>query len=196
MAPCVSSLPMTLQAESHRWLKRQVLIEVGAMQLVAAQTRDRSVIARIDYIRANRVGTGVNLAVAAKAEVRIEGTYQVTSAVVSDLNHTSLVPRWTSSASNTSLPTRFELDQNYPNPFNPTTKISFALPVAGHVSIGIFNVLGQRVTSLIDEHLEAGRHSISWDSRDSHGGIVSSGVYFYRIAAEGFVETKKMMLLK
>ncbi|MEW5795172.1 MAG: T9SS type A sorting domain-containing protein [Candidatus Zixiibacteriota bacterium] len=89
------------------------------------------------------------------------------------------------------LPTEYSLSQNYPNPFNPITEIDFALPRASNVKLEIFNIMGQRVASLIDKHLEAGTHTVIWD-----GSHVASGVYFYRIEASDFVETKKMLLLK
>jgi len=94
------------------------------------------------------------------------------------------------------LPTEYALAQNYPNPFNPTTDINFSLPVDSKVSLEVYNVLGQRVTSLVDGQLPAGNHTVTWDGTNSDGGQVSSGVYFYRISAEQFSETKKMMLLK
>jgi hypothetical protein len=92
---------------------------------------------------------------------------------------------------NDNLPTSFALNQNYPNPFNPTTIISFALPIATHVTLDIYNVLGQRVTTLVDGQMDAGPHEVEWDAAGS-----SSGVYFYRISAQNFSETKKMLLLK
>lgn len=94
------------------------------------------------------------------------------------------------------LPTEFELSQNYPNPFNPTTTISFSLPAAGNVSLEVFNVLGQKVRTLVDGDMTAGLHSVEWDGRNEGGVGVSSGVYFYRIATDNNVETKKMMMLK
>ena len=91
------------------------------------------------------------------------------------------------------LPTVFALDQNYPNPFNPSTEISFALPNAGHVSLTIYNVLGQEVERLVNEHMDAGNHTVTWEASN-----YSSGVYFYRLIADNdkFVKTNKMMILK
>jgi len=94
------------------------------------------------------------------------------------------------------LPDLFVLSQNYPNPFNPETRIEFALPRASHVKIEVFNILGQSVRTLVDERLSAGYKAVNWDSRDNHGVEISSGVYFYRITAGDFVESKKMLLLK
>jgi hypothetical protein len=89
------------------------------------------------------------------------------------------------------LPSLFTLNQNYPNPFNPVTIISYSLPVATDVKIDIFNILGQRVATLMNEHQEAGEHSITWNASP-----YSSGVYFYRITTGEAVGTKKMLLLK
>jgi hypothetical protein len=94
------------------------------------------------------------------------------------------------------LPTDYALEQNYPNPFNPSTDIQFALPADSKVSLEIYNVLGQRVNTLVNGEMPAGDHTVTWDGRNSSGGSVSSGVYFYRIQATNFVETKKMMMLK
>ena len=96
-----------------------------------------------------------------------------------------------SGATDASLPETFALNQNYPNPFNPDTRISFDIPVTAEVNLTIYNVLGQEVVTLVDKMLEAGSHTVEWDASS-----YSSGVYFYRISAEKFTETKKMMLLK
>jgi len=89
------------------------------------------------------------------------------------------------------LPESYALSQNYPNPFNPSTEINFDLPVASKVSLVIYNVLGQEVETLVNKDMEAGSHTVTWDASN-----YSSGVYFYRISAEKFSETKKMMMLK
>ena len=94
------------------------------------------------------------------------------------------------------LPTEFALAQNYPNPFNPDTQIGFSLPVESDVELSVFNVLGQKVTTLTFGKLPAGNHSVTWHGTDSDGSQVASGIYFYRISAENFAATKKMMLLK
>ncbi len=90
-----------------------------------------------------------------------------------------------------SLPTTFALEQNYPNPFNPTTTIRFGLLNAAFVTLKIFNLLGQEVATLVNEKREAGQHSVQWNARD-----LASGVYFYRLLAGSFLETKKLILIK
>lgn len=89
------------------------------------------------------------------------------------------------------LPTEFSVSQNYPNPFNPVTTINYALPTPMHVKLDIYNVLGQKVITLVDEQQPAGQYTTHWDGRDC-----SSGVYFYRLVTDQATETKKMVLLK
>ncbi|MCP4703636.1 MAG: T9SS type A sorting domain-containing protein [candidate division Zixibacteria bacterium] len=89
------------------------------------------------------------------------------------------------------IPENFVLKQNYPNPFNPSTKIEFALPRAEFVTVEIFNILGEKVESLVSKELTAGSYSVTWDA-----GNISSGIYFYKINAGEFSETKKMTLVK
>jgi hypothetical protein len=89
------------------------------------------------------------------------------------------------------LPTSFELAQNYPNPFNPTTQISYSIPTSGIVSIAVYNVLGQKVATLVDGQEDAGVHVVEFD-----GSSLASGMYFYRIDTQNFSETKKMVMLK
>jgi hypothetical protein len=89
------------------------------------------------------------------------------------------------------LPKDFGLKQNYPNPFNPLTTIQFSVPNSSVVSLRVYNLLGIEVTSLINERVSAGPHLVDWNARG-----VASGIYFYRLKAGDFVETKKMILLK
>jgi hypothetical protein len=84
----------------------------------------------------------------------------------------------------------------YPNPFNPSTTISFDLPEAMHVSLGIYDVQGKRVASLVNGTREAGASSVLWDGRDSQGVSLASGVYFYRLEAGGRVLTRRLVLVK
>ncbi len=94
------------------------------------------------------------------------------------------------------LPKSFALHQNYPNPFNPSTTIEYALPKAAHVKITIFNILGQKVTTLFDQPQVAGYHTVIWSRMTSQGKPAATGIYFYRIEAGEFVDSKKMLLLK
>ena len=88
-------------------------------------------------------------------------------------------------------PSGFALDQNYPNPFNPTTNISYSLGRTSEVKLEIFNVLGQKVQTLVDERKNPGTYRITFDARN-----LSSGMYFYKLSTSGFTQTKKMVLIK
>ena len=85
----------------------------------------------------------------------------------------------------------FELLQNYPNPFNPSTSISFNLPKASNVELVVYNQLGQAVSTVVNTRLNAGAHSYEWNAGD-----LPSGVYFYRLSAEGFNAARKMVLIR
>jgi hypothetical protein len=99
------------------------------------------------------------------------------------------------------VPASFSLCQNYPNPFNPITKIQFKV---GSLEFGepirttlvIYNILGQKVRTLVDEEISLGNHQVIWDGRNERGKVVSSGIYFYRLKAGEFTETKRMVFLK
>lgn len=90
----------------------------------------------------------------------------------------------------------FEVSQNYPNPFNPMTNISYSLNRAGHVELVVYNVLGRKVVTLVDEHQPAGPHTVTWNGIDAQGNNVAGGIYFYRVSTAEFKVTRKMLYLK
>ena len=94
------------------------------------------------------------------------------------------------------LPSTFVLYQNYPNPFNPTTTVEFSLSAAADVRLDIYNILGQRVTTLLDEKLPSGAHRVVWDATNGDGQRVATGIYLYKLQVDSDKETKKMMFLK
>ena len=94
------------------------------------------------------------------------------------------------------VPGQFMLAQNHPNPFNPDTRIEFALDVASPVKLEVFNTLGRKVRTLVDEHLSSGVHTVSWDARSDDGDRVPSGTYLYRLTTGTRVVSKTMTLLK
>ena len=93
------------------------------------------------------------------------------------------------------LPERFELGANYPNPFNPSTMIPYQLPAAMHVRLEVFNLLGQRVATLVDGEKPAGFHTASWDATGKDGQAVGAGVYLYRLTGDGVQATRSMLLI-
>ena len=95
-----------------------------------------------------------------------------------------------------SIPMEFALHQNYPNPFNPTTSISYAIPNAGKVTLVIYDMMGREVRTLVDNNMDVGYQSATWDATNNLGNPVGAGVYIYQIQADGFTQSKKMILLK
>ena len=93
--------------------------------------------------------------------------------------------------SNQNIPETYSLKQNFPNPFNPSTTIRYSVPKAGFITIKVYNILGELVSTLINEYRQAGNYEIKFN-----GSNLSSGVYFYRMQAGNFVEAKKLILLK
>ena len=90
----------------------------------------------------------------------------------------------------------FQLQPNYPNPFNPSTTIHYAMEQAGTVELSIYDLLGRKVRSLVQENKPAGAYSVLWNGRDDAGRLVASGSYFYQLRVGAFISTKRMLLLK
>jgi len=89
------------------------------------------------------------------------------------------------------IPVEYGLDQNYPNPFNPNTTINYQLPAKNHVSLKVYDILGNLITTLVDQEMEAGYYNVNWNASQ-----LASGLYIYRIISGSFVSTKKMILMK
>jgi len=98
---------------------------------------------------------------------------------------------WIDENSGKTYPNKFNLSQNYPNPFNSRTIINYELPTTNEVDLAIYNLLGQRVATLVNERKRAGSYQVEWDASG-----FSSGVYYYRIDAGEFVDVKKMILIR
>jgi hypothetical protein len=94
------------------------------------------------------------------------------------------------------IPESFALHANYPNPFNPTTTISYDLPKRSQVTLGIYDILGKKIKTLLNQSQDAGKRIAIWDGTDNLGRQVSAGVYLYQIQAGAFTQTRKMLLLK
>jgi len=88
-------------------------------------------------------------------------------------------------------PVRFSLEQNYPNPFNPTTTIKYQIPELSFLTIKVYDVVGNEITALVNEEKQIGSYEVNFDATG-----IPSGVYFYRLQAEDFAETKKMVLIR
>ena len=102
----------------------------------------------------------------------------------------------TKTAQNQFVPAAFELYQNYPNPFNPTTVIQYDVPKTSRVTIEIFNVLGQKVRTLVNQKQPAGRYRVTWDARNDNGELVTAGLYICRMKTKEFVKSLSLVLVK
>jgi len=99
-------------------------------------------------------------------------------------------------SSSKQIPRVFALSQNYPNPFNPSTKFNVDMPKQSHLEITVYDILGQRVNTLVDEVRDAGSYTVTWDGRLSQGATAASGIYFVRMKADQFTAVQKMVLMK
>ncbi|MCI0331410.1 MAG: FG-GAP-like repeat-containing protein [candidate division Zixibacteria bacterium] len=129
----------------------------------------------------------------AKQNLRLEPAYRF---IASKDRHFELTVAPKTAGQVALLPTKYDLHQNLPNPFNPQTLIKYDLPEAANVRLEVFNLLGQKVATLVNRYEAAGSKSVVWDGTDERGAKVSSGVYFYKLVAGDYVATKKMMLVK
>ncbi len=89
------------------------------------------------------------------------------------------------------VPSEYSLAQNFPNPFNPSTNIKFELPISGHVKLTVFDLTGREISVLINESRQAGVYNVDFDA-----SLFASGIYFYKLVAGDFTDTKKMLLIK
>ena len=94
------------------------------------------------------------------------------------------------------IPTHYTLSQNYPNPFNPVTTITYELPQESYISLEVYNMKGQQVTSLASKGQEAGKYTVQWDGTDLNGNKVSSGIYLYKLKTSDYTNIRKMVLMK
>jgi 5-hydroxyisourate hydrolase-like protein (transthyretin family) len=155
------------------------------MQLYSSQSSGKVTVGLLDLSGQGRITAGVTML------LTVTGEAFVIAAIGSDENGRAVPISVEPLKKNTTVPDAYSLSQNYPNPFNPTTEINFRLPEASDVRLEIFNIMGQKVATLVNRRLEAGEYSFVWD-----GSEVASGIYLYRFQADDFSATKKMVLMK
>jgi K319L-like, PKD domain/Secretion system C-terminal sorting domain/FIMAH domain/WD40-like Beta Propeller Repeat len=112
-------------------------------------------------------------------------------AIIDAVNAASAPKIALESAEIATLPTNYALEQNYPNPFNPVTTIQFSVPRESYVRLKVYNAFGAEVATLVDQHVATGTYKVNWDA-----SRLASGFYLYRLEAEGFAQTKKLLLMK
>lgn len=127
-------------------------------------------------------GNLINMKTTGTYKFTINGidSMQITSSVITGISEPSPV-----------VPSKFALSQNYPNPFNPSTLISFDIPKQAIVKLVVYDILGRIVKTLVDEMKSPGNYKVRFDA-----SMITSGVYFYRITADNFTDSKKLLLIK
>jgi hypothetical protein len=154
-----------------------------------------------DTLKLQSSNDSLTLSASGTGKFVIKGVAWYNNKMVSVSPAFSVAASITAIAKDELLPSEYKLFQNYPNPFNPSTTISWQLAAKSFVTLKIYNVLGNEVATLVNENQNAGKHSISFNAGQSLGNGqlkngLTSGIYFYRIKAGGFTETKKLVLLK
>lgn len=151
----------------------------------------------------NIVSAGEGPLITLKGKGSDPGSIKIHSAILVDRDANSIpvnvieeVNKDESLEAGSLTPKDFSLSQNLPNPFNPETRISYDLPSACQVKLCIYNLLGQKTRTLVDEYQSAGHKIINWDGKDDQGNQLASGVYFYRIQAGDFTDAMKMIMMK
>lgn len=190
----VATLPITITNEGEAQM-------IGTIQVPAPYTLDpesQETVNSINYV----LPANESLVISVGFRPTTEGVFPANLIITSDdPDNPSLTITLFGSASTVSNedlvnPVATELKGNYPNPFNPNTNISFTLKTRERVNIDIYNVLGQRVKTLVNSELNPGTHTVNWNGKDSNGRNVSSGIYFYKMQAGKYSNTKKMILMK
>jgi hypothetical protein len=115
---------------------------------------------------------------------------------IGDIKSMTIKKATSVTTSTAGFPAEFSLSQNFPNPFNPNTRIEYSLPVRSLVMLTIYDVIGREVMTMVNEQKEAGRYALDWNGRNQFGQPLASGVYFYRLTAGSYVQSRKMVLLK
>ncbi|MEA2062168.1 MAG: cohesin domain-containing protein, partial [Gemmatimonadota bacterium] len=188
------------------------LIGAAAADIATANTTGELKLQLLDITLSSPIATGLGNILDIDCSFSSDGTATFTLAdiVGSDAAASSVsFDEWTPGAptpigiegiAGAALPQSFSLNQNSPNPFNPSTSIAFEVSdqgaAVGRVSLKVFNLRGQLVRTLVDGVKSSGHYSVQWDGRSDNGAQVASGVYFYRLKTDDFVQTRKMVLLK
>ena len=179
-------------------------IKISSLDGVIVNTSDLFTIADspINWLFANTMsgiipaGESENIILSISSENLEIGTYEAYIKIETDYGQVLYLPVYLEVISGIPPVEKYKLYQNYPNPFNPFTIIRFDLPESAYVKLQVFNLKGQLVKTLVKEDMNAGEQDVCWDGENENNKPVSSGVYFYKLNAGEFSQTRKMILLK
>ncbi|MEE9442111.1 MAG: S8 family serine peptidase [candidate division Zixibacteria bacterium] len=160
------------------------------LQLFASEADGWYRVGLLDTKSKGHMAAGLN------SVIEVTGKAQTTEAIGVNQEGVEVGIRVQAAEKEAKLPTSFALHDCSPNPFNPITIISYDLQVAVNVELVVYNVIGQRIATLVSEYQMAGNYKVDWNGKDESGQTVASGIYLYRLTAGEFVKTKRMMLLK
>jgi hypothetical protein len=170
----------------------KVTVTYTGAQLAAAGVTDETTIVLFRYNASDSTWSKLTTTVDTTANTAMSTTNAFSTWSLASAIPTAIAEPGISSAG----PLTFSLDQNAPNPFNPDTRIRYSVPKSAQVHLVIYNLLGQKVRTLVDQVQTAGTYEVIWNGLNVQGQSVSSGIYLYRITAGDFQENKKMTLLK
>ncbi|MEA1996202.1 MAG: cohesin domain-containing protein [Gemmatimonadota bacterium] len=188
------------------------IVGLGADEIAAANTSGSFMVSMVDFTFSTPIQVGLSSLIDIEFSFVKAGiaTFQISDASMSDPSANAVTfetwsydlptPVGGEDVPGVALPKAFALSQNAPNPFNPSTTVNYEVAGDGasatHVRINVYNLRGQTVATLVDEFKPAGRYSVQWSGVDNSGRKVSSGIYFYRLQSDKFVQTRKMVILK
>jgi len=169
----------------------------GADMMDLGFSRNNNTMRMLIYkIGTNTIKSGVHTLVTIPGDTISILTAEAVDYFGNQMDATISSPLDVTHAGGSGIPKTYALNQNHPNPFNPSTEIAFDIPRQSDVTLDVFNIMGQKVISLIDRPMAPGSYRATWNGSDASGQKVTSGMYFYRLRAGEFVSTKKMVLLK
>jgi len=170
---------------------------VEGLQIYFGAVNGEMKIGILDITGAHLIPAGNSPILTLKAEAKDLSSLKICTAILVDENANEFLANVVQKSEKVTLPPdEYSLSQNYPNPFNPETEMSYVLPNASYVKLSIYNLLGQKVKTLVDGYQEAGYRTVLWDGKNDRGEGISSGIYFYSLKAGDFTQTRKMVLMK
>jgi hypothetical protein len=186
------TVPSKPEAESFNGLNNILKIKLDDFPLEYRISNNDSLSgAKWTFLNFGQGGIKLDSAIDRNKKIYMQTRNSFGESIIADINIISNVFK-----SDSNVPVKFALSQNYPNPFNPTTNIQFNIAKSENVKLVVFNILGQKIATLVNGEMKAGTYTATWNGKDEFGNSVASGIYFYRFESQSFNSTKKMILMK